>query len=308
MKIPSFFTKSETGNKMHRLFCGGVWAVAFMLYGTIGMLTFTACSDDGDDNGSSGSDDGSYDSGVAGGQITTADGQTIWLTGIGSYLSFGYYDEGNLLSFTETDGIKAGFTVSYDPFEIAYYCYDEGGVLSDIEFNSKGYITSLYDSQCNGTATFSYNSAGHITKATLQATDWDCVFENDFTWEDDLLTRITFTLDATDEEESVEALFDYTTSYPNATYQWVPPLVYSCDWYDYELWESLFYLGYLGKGPAYHPTTRSVDYAYYEESGSYSTDYIYLLNDDGTVNGYKTASGTKYTYFSYDYYTSDESD
>ena len=41
--------KREAENKMRRLFCGGAWAVALMLCGTLSMLTFTACSDDDDE-------------------------------------------------------------------------------------------------------------------------------------------------------------------------------------------------------------------------------------------------------------------
>lgn len=240
---------------------------------------------------------------VAGGQIATAEGKTLWLTGIGiengSGITFDYYDDGNLDSSSESWGNgNVGFNVSYDPFVISYYCYDDSYQLYDFKFNKDGYITSVADSRAGRTATFTYNSDGHLTKAMLEYKS-NALFEDEFTWDGDLLTQYSSSISGSGEDDGQQvATFEYTTAYPNTTWQWTPIMLPS-GWYDQAIWESLYYLGYLGKGPSYHPTTVTED--------TYSSSYVYSPNSNGAIYRYKSTGAKKYTYFTYaDYSNSDE--
>lgn len=258
-------------------------------------LTLASCGDDDDDEGNG------YSSGVAGGQIITEEGQTLWLTGIDDDITFDYDDEGNLVSSSESWGNgHVGFEVSYDPFVISYYCYDEEYQLSNFKFDKNGYLTSVYDSRAGNAATFTYNSEGHLTKAMLPYKS-GIVFEDEFTWEGDLLVQYNSSISGSGEDDYQDiTTFEYTTSYPNTTWQWTPVML-SSGWYDQAIWESLYFLGYLGKGSAYHPTTKT--------QGSYSSSYVYELKGNGALYRYKSTGAKVYSYFYYaDYSDSSEAE
>lgn len=162
--------------------------------------TLLSCGDDDDESGSANGN-------ITAGQVTTSDGTTLYITAIGGYDNpydcvYNYDEDGRLISFyddyddddnTYYSSKSDPYEVTYDPFTIKlektehsdydYYLY----TLSDINVNSKGYITSFnyysygeghfysYDDDgelvrgeiCdeeNGSASFSYDSDGHLVK------------------------------------------------------------------------------------------------------------------------------------------------
>ena len=295
--------KREAENKMRRLFCGGAWAVALMLCGTLSMLTFTACSDD---------DDGSYD--LSNTIIETEDGDKLQVTRVGSTY-YGYDDDGYLNYFKwegdeyEGSNNATKFTLPEDDedyeMEISLSYNGSGYISKVIDKGSDYYDDDEYDSW-EESASLSYDGSGHLTKVSWSG-KYTEVWDGDkdsysssgsitLTWSNGLLTKCVYKED--DYSEIYE--YDYDDGlYLNAYCQHTPSTL-GLDL----LFEAFTYTGLCGKGPNYLPVTRTfteVDYEDGEEDYSYTstTTYKYGFNSDGTIDYQCLSSGKSYQYFEY---------
>ena len=310
-------------------------------------FSLASCSDDDDDGGS---DEGNPNAGL----IETTAGTTLLLTSVGN-IDFDYEDgklvqiEGSYYTIT-VSYYPFTITVTDD------YDDDDNMtlVMSDISVNGNGYITSAsiseeysyedkYYSESetgSGSVKCSYDGNGHLTKMTLSGSGSGKEVEDDETysysssfsasatlsWSGDLLQNVSCSYNASgkedgdswEEEEAAEIDYENSTSYPNTTYQYTPNTTYY--WSDlvieYGIFKSLAYLGYLGKGPSYHPVSAEIEgyekefedgEEWYSVEDDYSRSYSYSLNSDGSV--YYSSVGSSKTYFTYSLYgVSDEDD
>ena len=268
--------------------------------------------DDDSSDGDSDDDDSSSDTGSeTAGQLTTSDGETLWITAVGSYVF--EYDEGKLVTINE-------FALSENPLTATYYDYDDWAVTCYLTVNSSGYVSQLKideDDDYTFTVKYSYNSTGHLTK--IEGSDsWvdgdesssgDLTME--LTWEGDYLQKsvYSYTYSGEYEDGSYEGsetdtiTYEYgDDTYPNVTWQYTPATAYAVDFGYYDLTDGLAYVGYFGKGPSYHPN--SCEYEYWDEEGSYSYSFsfTYSINSDGTVYSYAEDGST--VYFKYADYSS----
>lgn len=300
-------------------------------------LAFTACSDDDDEGGSA------YGSDTAG-QVTGSNGSTYYITACNK-MSFDYED-GRIVAI---DDGYFDYEVTYNPFTITYADGDpneddsyEVYTISNIKVNSSGYITSLsisgesryyynsgncyYYDKGSGSASFSYDSDGHLVKTSVSVSNSgkDVYYDEvesysgsgsvttTNTWSDGLLTKSVYNYSYKESGYSETATstdtYEYSTSYPNVTYQFTPwdydVVGDLCS--DFDILEPLAIVGYFGKGPDYHPTSResewieydSDDYDY-ESDGSYT--YKYDINSYGAVSKYYYKSSSKWYGYSFTY-------
>lgn len=323
--------KRETENKMRRLFCGGAWAVALMLCGTLSMLTFTACSDDDDDSGSA-------EDLVESSYIRGTDGEVYHLVGIGKsskpyyYYSYDYDDEGYLEGFSDNYEWDFDFEVtSYSPFAFSTGDSYEQSSFNSISINGSGYITKFTatyteeddDYEEKLTLSCSY-SGGHLTKISGSgkvAYDGYSMSETmtvTLSWSGDYLTQYHYYAKGSGSgytawiDETVK--YDYDEKeYYNAAMQYTPNIFESTMLPEvaYIFPTPLMYIGYFGQGPAYLPEAYSYEGEEYEkeeddeDDDEYSDEgsYSYVFNSNGTV---KSAGGYYFTYEEFENDTDDD--
>ena len=297
-------------------------------------LSLASCSDD-DDSSSTGSS--------TAGLIETTSGTTLRINSVGS--TYYDYEDGQLV------GIDADeyFEVSHNPFVISSDDGDLSLSCSSIKVNGNGYITFMnlkesYEDDDesdsgSGSVKFSYDNNGHLTKVTFSASGSGKYTEDGetysysasissattFTWNGNLLLESTCTYTGSGKEagyswkevENYTVTFENSTSYPNATYQYTPNITRLLgEIFDTDLFKALAYIGYLGKGPSYHPVGYDYEEEFqdsydgeveWEDENSYSYSCSYSLNSDGSVN--YSSRGSSKTYFTYSLYgVSDDDD
>lgn len=262
-------------------------AVALMTVACM-VLTLEACSDDDDEGDSS-----SSSTFTPGGQFSTNNG-TVYLTSA-SWLEFSYTD-GKLAQVYASDlwysdDDEDTFTVTHDPLTFTGTYMQ----LTDIEQNSDGFITSLsktvtYDEEENCDITFSYNSSGYL--ATIEVKGESENADYSFTWSKNKITEMVMT-----DDWGFLTYTDFEYSVANVTLQYGPYIELFVETGLYGL-EMLFYLGYLGKAPAYHPSLIHTTEDYYDD-GDY--DFTSVLNSDGSLKHVASARYAGGKTFSFTY-------
>ena len=283
--------------------------------------------DDDSSDGDSDDDDSPSDTGSeTAGQLTTSDGETLWITAVGSYVF--EYDEGKLVMIGDYILTDNPLTATYYDEDYTETCY--------LTVNSSGYVSQLKideNDDLTYTLKYSYNSAGHLTKIEggdswvdedeSYSSSGDLTME--LTWEGDYLQKsvMSYTYSGEDEDGSYEGsitstiIYEYgDDTYPNVTWQYTPATAYAVEfgYYDYDLMDGLAFVGYFGKGPSYHPD--SCDYEEevekWEEDGEWDEEVysdslglscMYSINSDGTVYSYED-DNTSTVYFKYADYSS----
>ncbi len=290
--------------------------VLFTMCTVIAMsMTFISCSDDDDEGGS-----GVPDANVS--VITTQDGEAVLVKSIGSNISFNYDDQGRCTYAKESS--YTSFDISYDPYMIEYYDSDWLESSLVLSFNGSGYVSKysceFYDEDRYGsikateTASFSYDSDGHITKISLSYNETEDFYgeiytgsgsaEQTFTWQGGDMTKVVFSEKEKYDGETYEYKWTSTLDYSDTTndcYQYVKATADEVT--DGGSLAVLAYIGYFGKGTAHLPTAiETVE----EEDGytdTYSSTYSYTKNSNGTIST-ETVNRSTYTYT----YTSVSSD
>ena len=208
--------------------------------------------------------------------------------------------------------------------------------ISDVYQHISNSYSDNYD--CNGSADFSYDSDGHLLKISVsnsgsvkyinynheeysESYSFSVSITTTNTWDNGLLYKTEYEYSGSEKEsgysEKVQCTdtYEYDTTYPNVTYQFTPNnLGFVGDWGnyfellggDFGLLEPLAIIGYLGKGPSYHPTGCESEYAEYEDGelcddGDASYSYKYDINSDGTVSKSYYKSGSKWYSESFTY-------
>lgn len=291
------------------------------------VVVLTGCSDDDDDGGNASAETLSEVS-----AFTGTDGSTLYLTkvyrGSETYLYIEYdEDNNNIMTSWEDEHYEYELT-SESPLQYTDNDDDYTQLYYDFNTNSSGYLKSFkwktYDDECSCTESFSfsYNSKGQLTKITTRYSDVE--YENGdkwtesggttikITWEDDLITEAERSYSWSDSDGcSGESSQTYEYSYGSYTYE-NATLQYPAG--NTEIFEYLvlgtditnncppfLYIGWLGIGPKYLPTSRICSYSYWEDydgeedsdEGSYKNSYSYTFNSNGSL--YKCGSD----YYSY---------
>ena len=286
-------------------------------------MTIASCSDD-----EFSGDYTSYGEFTPGGKFS-AKGGSVYLTMIDAdfldsyyayYQSFSYTD-GELSSAGAKDidgdgmGLWGTITVTHDPLLFNGW---RGFLLTDIEQNSDGFITSLtnIDDYYTITYDFSYDSSGHLTYFKEEGVSGTSVeYEWTLTWDSDKITEITRNSSSSTLTTLTLSSFEYSSKYPNVTLQYGTYVerIFG-DLAEDEGFSMLFYLGYLGKASSYHPISFTCTYEFTSENYTEEEEYFYYykptLNKDGSLKKMKVTedwsnssySGSQhYTYtFSYE--------
>ncbi len=285
-------------------------------------MAFISCSDD-DDNNSAPSADSSV--------ITTTEGNKLLLTSVvnGSSRYDGVwfqYDDLGRCTYANLWG-DLFFNMSYDPYEVTMDLDEEGDDITlSMSFNGNGYLSkytltddwteTYYGNEDSGsdkeTVSLSYNSNGQLTSVSLSYSGNE-VYDGErdsysgsgsatFTWENGNLVKIV--------DKITEKEYGYTYTYTQTS-----TFGYSGTVNKYRQYTMIAiagdeegcladiidfgFIGYLGVGPTYLPTSLEIIYEdnddgdVYSYKDTYSSSYT--LNDDGTVATEKHNNST-YTY------------
>ena len=274
-----------------------------------GMISLMLVSCGGDDNGS-------YNVGSL--LIETEDGDKLLVTSVGS-LKYGYDDDGVLNYFYDYDDYDVtdnGTTFSYTD--------SYGSETIKLTLNGSGYISKIVEEGTyewrdesetwKETCNLSYDGSGHLTK--LSASYSETYIEDDeketysgsgswtLTWSNGMLTKWVYY--ESDEEWEYTDTYEYdygSNTYANSYCQYAPAVWDESD----AILAELSYIGLLGVGPTYLPST--VDYTSVEEGDgdvdSYdgSSSYKFSFNSNGTISYQTNAKGTGKKSFTYEEYT-----
>ena len=278
----------------------------------VGMVSmaFVSCGDD--------DDSGSYD--VSTVVIETEDGDQLLVIGVGN-LRYDYDSDGVLNYFY--DGYEYDVTNNGTTFTHTYDMFD-GAATIQLTLNGNGYITKsvmednvgdedfseTYKETCN----MSYDGSGHLTKVSAS---YSYAYIDDeekenysgsgswtLTWSDGLLTKFVISESESDYKCTETYEYDYgNDTYPNTYCQYAPAVWCESD----AVLAELSYIGMIGVGPTYLPST--VEYTETEEedgdiySDEGSNSYKFYFDSDGTIYYQTDAKGSSKYYFYYDDYT-----
>lgn len=295
---------------------GSLLTLALVALGCVG---FSACGSDDDNNGNDDNGGGGGTStGLTAGRVEANDGSVLLVTRVGE-TTFSYDATGKLTKAYD-DGDN--FTVTYSPLTFA----DQNDDFSDVytvSFNGSGYASKMdfvckegdtssddyYDQ--DGSIAFAYDGSGHLTKLTGTSTYVYCedgevekgkaTMSCTFTWASSRLTKITYKAENPNADYSEDISFNYDgDGYENPLRQFANSYWGDCLFDDVQF---LSYLGLLGKGGDYLPTswTKIVKYND-EEDGSQGYAKNTVLSFEFYSNGslrYEVQDGSRISY-SYD--------
>ena len=260
---------------------------------------FVSCGDDDDENGSA-----SDKTGV----IKTGEGN-VRLYRVGDFRF--YYNEDGTLDYYDYYGGYEKHQFSYHPNKLTI----DDDLVYDIDYTSEGNIAKAsfsekgedlpadvdHDVSESGTATFSYDSNGHLKSISFKGQE---VYYEDgtrytdkgtgsikFTWSNNLLRKIVFEEQWTENGKIVEDdkeiyEFFYDDDNPNPFCQYAPDIL---DYMDSDF-EVLGLVGLFGKGPVKLPSSVIET----EDDGdTHTRSFYYSFNEDGTL---RSANGVYYYY------------
>ena len=233
-----------------------------------------------------------------------------------------YYDEKGRIESIDIGSYDYVFSYSPNKIDVG----DDTKSVS-VSYNGNGYLSSMKISSkeeslsSTENISFSYNGNGHLTKMSMtgnasgmedgkKQTGTQKITAT-FSWEGDLLAKVECKEEGKSGNNSFSSTDIYAFTYDrddreynyNKYCQYTPDLL---QWYEGDFnMRALFYVGLLGKGPLYLPS--SCDYEYQrvwitngkkeENSGGNSYSLSYGFNKDGTLS--KVYS--RYSSYSYDY-------
>lgn len=288
-----------------------------------------SCSKDDDENGTE--DSSSAESVVTPGLISSEKlslpyGYRLssWKTRHGQTYGINYNSDGSLKSFSCGD---YEYQVNNNPFTIDEVRggYDKFTILENASFNKKGYITKFHQNFDYGKYeyTMSYNESDRITNINIKSEEYKCHFEGEkhvydgigirwttsisFNYTNDCLSGVKYESTLLEGEPygggfrvpfSGKILYSYENSLDNLASQFTLSQIYFLDDVTIEaeeLFEGLFFLGYLGKPTKFLPSKMSYTYMYdYNFDGEGNSRFI---NYDRNIN---------YTFDKYGVVTSDD--
>lgn len=206
-------------------------------------------------------------------------------------ISFFYYENGGIDSInTPRDGHHMDGRMKFSPDQTRRWVFDHThswrDYTSKIAFNEQKYISSIssisdeYDAdQGVGEQFFYYDNNGHLKQIAYKSNDGVFYSEQIIVWENDTITKIMEDSKEFDEATFQGYKFEYSGGkYKNESYQFDGSLL---DTWNNDDLESLFILGFFGKGPAYLPTKWTK-----WKNGKKTKEYTftYDFNVDGTIS------------------------
>ena len=282
--------------------------VLSVLLMTVLSICFVSCGDDDDANS-----DGPSTAGVL-------DKDTnIRVKSVDNY-TFYYNDKGQIDYITEGN---SRYDFSYNPNKIVMSYRGEVEAEYTVSYNTLGYITRIGGSETfqedgtveiNGSASLNYDSSGHLTSVNGSSTEKYKGVTTKSTgtatlkWQNNRL--ISAIWESTEQEE--EGTITYTEQYDydyannindyyNKHHQYAPSLEGA---YGDDPEEAFAFVGLLGKGPLYLPSTCTESWnekTRASDSGSNTERFSYGFNDDGSIM-YCNVNSSRY-YYSYEYLT-----
>lgn len=269
---------------------------ASILMGAFAMASFTACSSDDDkDGGDNGSTSWAYPSPT----LVDTNGNRVYVSSIGTledsytpFWTYSYDEAGNLSVFSCVDEFNA--VVGTSTIVCTDY-YDDDNYVIYVETGSNGLISKMREEwtddwgsgEVKGTAetSFTYNEEKQLVGMSYQSSQGTYKYSQTIsnTWKNGILEKTT------EIEKGTNGLTDtntYTYNYgkqANPAKQY-PTCMISPIMDDEGTLIPLFFMGFIGVGPAYLPTSIDCVYKseYYDESWNYKCDYTF--NTNGTIN------------------------
>lgn len=279
---------------------------------------------------SCGGDDGNDGGGGGGGNPTQAgvlDHETgLRITKAGDY-QYNYDSEGRLSSVTKSYASHSDYEFTYNPNRVVF---EGGDYQGSVGYTGLGYISQIdatysfvegkgqsYEATYSGDLNIKYNydNVGHVVSMTANNNEKKEAAKGNktrqitttinLTWQNNRLTQAVVVEKENDSEDGVETYtqtwkFNYTqedlTQNYNKHHQWVHSVasVFEDD-------KALAYVGLLGRGPLYLPSSAVREtIEEYEGKREVETDnytFGYTFNTNGSVNSCKrTKSGSTTTY------------
>lgn len=272
---------------------------ASILMGAFAMASFTACSSDDDkDGGDNGSTSWAYPSPT----LVDTNGNRVYVSSIGTledsytpFWTYSYDEAGNLSVFSCVDEFNA--VVGTSTIVCTDY-YDDDNYVIYVETGSNGLISKMREEwtdewgsgEVKGTAetSFTYNEEKQLVSMSYQSSQGKDKYSQTIsnTWKNGILEKTTETYVSMEDDWSMTGTETYTYNYgkqANPAKQY--PIGMDCVlWEVDEIYRPLFFMGFMGVGPAYLPI--SIDYTHKSEIDNYTwtNKYDYTLNPNGTIN------------------------
>lgn len=209
-----------------------------------------------------------------------------------------YYSNGVIESITDDNcSYELHFDESQRTCKGTHDVREWKNFSSSLSYNNMGYISHIGTSKAPNDADsdlggvfYTYDNKGHLQKMTHKSSNGEFTSSCVFTWVNDTITQIVITeYDITESESRKEIYeFEYNKKYPNQYQQYPFSILLLTDYQ--EVYNSLFCIGYMGKGPAYFPTNVIQTYHYISEQTSqwikrvYNYSYKYDYNNNGSLN------------------------
>ena len=273
------------------------WSLLAIMMVAVLCVGFVSCGDDDDEGGNGGN-------GGNGGGKPQSEVSALHVTSACGY-NYTYDDAGRL------ESIDDSYDFSYNPNKIT----GEDGDYT-VGYNNKGFLSSLKGSESyddyyergeyTESATLSYDGSGHLIK--IEGSYKDSWYDKEdrknysytgkatytLTWSNNLLQKVSYIDEGKDSDGPFKDTDTYTLTYDNTAMS-----DYANKWLQYGFFAGdifgisdvvitpLFYVGLLGNGPAYLPSSMT-DEEYdesYEDGDKYTYDYTYNYNYRYTFNG-----------------------
>ena len=261
-----------------------IWSLSAIMMAAMLSGGLVACSSDDDD-------DASDTSGVLDNELG------LRVMSVGNY-KYTYMDDGRL-DYVMDRRFKYEF--SYSPNRID---------SMDVSYTSKGYLKSVSQNTKSNqaSANYTYDGDGHLTKITSSVKGEDDNYRCDvtLTWKNDLLRKIVWIDEYYDDGDTYTdrytSVFEYDVekNVENLFLQFAPSLMQFSGLGDGEIEEALAYVGMLGKGPKYLPSSCETEVE--EDEGDGKVDrrtrtktFQYGFNIDGALS-YVTINSERINY------------
>lgn len=214
------------------------------------------------------------------------------------YCTSFYYSNGVIESITDDNcSYELHFDESQRTCKGTHKFREWKNFSSSLSYNNMGYISHIGTSKAPNDADsdlggvfYTYDNKGHLQKLTHKSSNGEFTSSCMFTWVNDTITQIVMTkYDITESESRKEiSEFEYNKKYPNQYQQYPFSILLLTDYQ--EVYNSLFCIGYMGKGPAYFPEKITHSETFIDDD-HYDKRYViykyscnYIVNNDGSLD------------------------
>lgn len=234
----------------------------------------------------------------------TSETQGLYLTSIND-LDISYDSKGRVIGFSG-NYYDESVTIDYSKGKIFITSYDDEDETMDVKFNDKGYISSFSQKweysedgeywKGSGSASASYDKAGHITKITSKSNESYRDEEESgsysgeetwtFNWSNGNLTSVVLKYSENEDGDKYNGTEKYILSYGTEenTFKQVSFHVYEYV-LDSDVWAVFGCAGLMGVGTDLLPEEMVWSEQYNDEDGYSETEYFtFTKNNNGTLH------------------------